>query len=189
MPQVDRKDFCMDNQQPYPLPENEARRLQALYTYAIMDTLPEAVFDDVVALASSICGTPIALISLLDSDRQWFKAKVGIEVEQTARSEAFCSHAIMHPEDVFVVPDAERDERFKCNPLVEGEPHIRFYAGASILTPDGYALGTVCAIDREPRELTHSQQTSLALLARLVGHLLDSRWVWREETGGASTAG
>ena len=172
----------MDQHLSYPVPDNEAERLQALYTYAIMDTLPEAVFDDVVGLASSICGTPIALISLLDSDRQWFKAKVGIEVEQTARSEAFCSHAIMHPEDVFIVPDAQRDERFKCNPLVEGEPHIRFYAGASIMTPDGYALGTVCAIDREPRELTPSQQMSLALLARLVGHLLDSRWVWREET-------
>jgi two-component system, NtrC family, sensor kinase len=174
----------MDQNSSYPVPDNEAERLQALYTYAIMDTLPEAVFDDVVALASSICGTPIALISMLDSDRQWFKAKVGIEVEQTARSEAFCSHAIMQPDDVFVVPDALKDERFKYNPLVEGEPKIRFYAGASILTPDGYAVGTVCTIDTKPRELTASQQMSLALLARLVGHLLDSRWVWREETVG-----
>jgi GAF domain-containing protein len=165
----------------FPTPDNEAQRLQALYTYAILDTLPEAVFDDVVGLASSICGTPIALISLLDSDRQWFKAKVGIEVEQTARSEAFCSHAIMHPDDVFVVPDALQDERFKCNPLVEGDPHIRFYAGASIMTPDGYALGTVCAIDREPRELSTSQQLSLAMLARLIGHFLDSRRAWREQ--------
>jgi two-component system, NtrC family, sensor kinase len=172
----------MHNHPSYPMPDNEAERLQALYTYAIMDTLPEAVFDDVVGLASSICGTPIALVSLLDSDRQWFKAKVGIEVEQTARSEAFCSHAIMSPEDVFVVHDARQDERFECNPLVEVEPHIRFYAGASIMTPEGYALGTVCAIDRQPRELNASQQMSLALLARLVGHLLDSRWVWREES-------
>ncbi|MFM8898484.1 MAG: GAF domain-containing protein [Burkholderiales bacterium] len=173
----------MDDSLSYPVPDNEAERLQALYTYAILDTLPEAVFDDVVGLASSICGTPIALISLLDSDRQWFKAKVGIEAEQTARSQAFCSHAIMHPDDVFVVPDARQDERFKCNPLVEGEPRIRFYAGASIMTPDGYALGTVCAIDREPRELTASQQLSMAMLARLVGHLLHCRWIWREQVG------
>lgn len=172
----------MDKHLSYPVPDNEAQRLQALHAYAILDTLPEAVFDDVVGLASSICGTPIALISLLDSDRQWFKAKVGIEVEQTARSEAFCSHAIMHPDDVLVVPDAQHDERFNCNPLVEGEPHIRFYAGACIVTPEGYALGTVCAIDREPRELTPSQQLSLVMLARLVGHLLDRRWVWREES-------
>ncbi len=170
----------MDMQLPFPVPANEAERLQALHAYAILDTLPEAVFDDVVGLVSSICEVPIALISLLDEDRQWFKAKVGIEAEQTARSEAFCSHAIMNPEDVFVIPDTQQDSRFRCNPLVEGDPRIRFYAGASIVTPGGYAVGTVCAIDRVPRELSHSQQLALVMLARLVGHMLDRRWVWRE---------
>ena len=175
----------------FPVPANEAQRLKALYSYSILDTLPEAVFDDVVGLASAICETPIALISLLDEDRQWFKAKVGIEAEQTARSQAFCSHAIMSPNDVFVVPDAHQDERFRTNPLVEGDPRIRFYAGASILTPDGFAVGTVCAIDRVPRELSAQQQLSLALLARLVGHMLERRWVWAQdhaEAGDGKTA-
>ena len=166
---------------PFPVPANEAQRLKALYSYSVLDSLPEAVFDDVVGLASAICETPIALISLLDEDRQWFKAKVGLEVEQTARSQAFCSHAIMSPDDIFVVPDAQQDERFRTNPLVEGDPYIRFYAGASILTPDGFAVGTVCAIDLVPRELTAQQQLSLAMLARLVGHMLERRWVWVEE--------
>ncbi len=146
---------------------NDAARVDALQKYAILDSEPEQAFDDLTLLASYICKTPIALISLVDEDRQWFKAKVGISATETSRDIAFCSTAIQQTE-VFVVPDTLKDERFRTNPLVVSEPHIRFYAGAPLINEDGYALGTLCVIDRAPRNLADDQEAALKALSRLV---------------------
>ncbi len=156
-----------------PLPDTEAQRLAKLRSYGVLDTLPQIAFNDIVALASSICGTPVALISLIDRDRQWFKAKTGIDVEQTGRDIAFCAHAILQPQQVMVVEDARQDERFRDNPLLEGELGLRFYAGAPIVTEDGHALGTVCVIDTQPRQLSPAAEESLRILSRLVVNLLE----------------
>ena len=150
-----------------PLPKNEAARRAALASYAILDTDPEPSFDDLNHLASFICKTPIALITLVDEHRQWFKSRVGLSTEQTSRDIAFCSHAILQ-DDIFVVPDALQDERFRENPLVAGEPHIRFYAGVPLVNDDGYALGTLCVIDQIPRELSATEKEALKALSRLV---------------------
>ena len=146
---------------------NDAARVDALQKYAILDSEPEQAFDDLALLASYVCKTPIALISLVDEDRQWFKAKVGISATETSRDIAFCSTAIQQG-DVFVVPDALQDERFRTNPLVVSEPSIRFYAGAPLINEDGYALGTLCVIDRTPRNLAADQEVALKALSRLV---------------------
>lgn len=156
-----------------PIPPNEAERLAALHSYAILDTLSEQAFDDVTFLASLILKTPIALISLIDRDRQWFKSKLGIEASQTPREDAFCAHALMQPDDVFVVSDARADARFANNPLVTGNPHIRFYAGAPLLSVDGFAVGTVCVIDNKPREINTDDMRALRALSRLVTVLLE----------------
>jgi signal transduction histidine kinase len=150
------------------LPENEERRLAKLNSLGILDTLPQRAFDDITALASAICGTPISLISFIDKDRQWFKSSVGIDIGQTPREVAFCSHAILHPDEVMVVEDATLDPRFHDNPLVSDDPSVRFYAGAPIVTDDGFALGTVCVIDQQSRQLDPSQLQSLRSLANLV---------------------
>jgi len=153
---------------------NEAARVEALHRYAILDTEPEQTFDDLVLLASFICKTPIALISLVDEDRQWFKSRVGLSVSETPREIAFCATAIQQP-DLFVVPDTLNDERFRNNPLVVSEPNVRFYAGAPLIDEEGHALGTICVIDRIPRELAPDQQEALKALSRLVLAQLEFR--------------
>ncbi|MFT6896858.1 MAG: signal transduction histidine kinase/CheY-like chemotaxis protein [Paraglaciecola sp.] len=150
-----------------PPTSDEAARLQALREYDVLDTQAEKFFDDLTLLASEICGTPIALISLIDSDRQWFKSKVGLDAEETSRDIAFCSHAI-HQQHIFEVCDTLKDIRFFDNPLVTSDPHIRFYAGTPLLTPGGYAIGTLCAIDSQPRILTPGQRQALETLGHSV---------------------
>lgn len=154
--------------------ENEKKRLKVLWQYDVLDTMPEEMFDDLTELAASICGAPIALISLVDEDRQWFKSKIGTTLTETARGISFCSKAIEQP-DLFIVPDATRDERFRLSPLVTEEPRIRFYAGAPLITPDGYALGTLCVLDQVPRELNATQKRALTILARHVVAQLELR--------------
>lgn len=157
------------------LPQNETARLQVLRQYQILDTICETAFDDLTLLAAEICGTPIALISLIDESRQWFKSKVGLEAESTPRDLAFCSHAIQQPNDVLIIPDTLLDDRFVANPLVTSDPHIRFYAGAPLITPEGYALGTLCVIDRVPREFSPKQVQALRSLSRQVIAQLELR--------------
>ena len=153
----------------------EARRMAALHRYRILDTLPERAYDDIVQLASALCGTPIATVTLIDSERQWFKASLGTEDRQTARDIAFCDHAIRQPDEMLVVSNATLDPRFADNPLVTGGPGIRFYAGMPLVSVDGEALGTVCVIDRKPRELTPAQYDGLRALGRQVVALLELR--------------
>ncbi len=152
----------------------EGARQAALDSYDILDTSPEEEYEDITRLASQICRTPIALISLMDGERQWFKSRLGLGASQTSRDVSFCAYAL-HQSDVLVVPDARLDPRFWDNPLVTGEPHIRFYAGAPLLTPGGHTLGTLCVMAPEPRTLTPEQQSALQALARQVVALLELR--------------
>jgi PAS domain S-box-containing protein len=157
-----------------PMPINEKERLNALKRYDILDSDPEQFFDDLVELASFICDAPISLITFIDEDRQWYKSKKGIEGSGSARDVAFCAHAIMQNE-LFIVPDALFDKRFVNNPYVTADPEIRFYAGAPLITSDGYALGTLCVLDRQPRELTAEQARAIKSLSRQVVAQLELR--------------
>jgi len=145
--------------------ETEKRRLNVLWQYEVLDTIPEQLFDDLTELAAVICEAPIALISMVDERRQWFKSRFGTTLEETSRDVSFCAYAINQP-DLFIIPDATQDERFAKNPLVTSDPKIRFYAGAPLITPDGYGLGTLCVIDKVPRELRPDQKQALRILAR-----------------------
>lgn len=159
-----------------PLPENEELRLAALKEYQILDSAAEQTYDDLTALAAYLCGVPIAMISLVDKERQWFKARVGVNQQETPRDVAFCAHAILQT-DPLIVHDALNDTRFADSALVTREPYIRFYAGFPLATPKGYALGTLCAIDRKPHELNPEQKKAMQALARQVMALLESRRV------------
>lgn len=156
-----------------PRPANDLERVQALYAYGILDTPPDRQFDDLVEVASYICETPIAIVSLVDADRQWFKAKLGVEAQQTSRDVSFCGHAILQ-EDVFEVRDATQDPRFAGSTLVTGEHGVRFYAGVPLVTDDHFALGTLCVYDRQPRQLRDEQRTALKALGRQVVAMLEA---------------
>ncbi|MCX6116377.1 MAG: GAF domain-containing protein [Proteobacteria bacterium] len=162
-----------------PPKSKEDKRIAALNSYKILDTLAETSYDDLTFVASQICDTPISLVSLVDKDRQWFKSRVGLEASETPRNIAFCTHAI-EGNDVFIVEDASRDARFKANPLVNGDPNIRFYAGAPLVTKEGFGLGTLCVIDRVPRILTEKKIRALEALSRQVVALLEFRKVAAE---------
>ena len=156
-----------------PVPQNEADRLNALEEYNILDTLPEAEFDDITRIASQICGTSISLVTLIDHNRQWFKSHHGLELKETPRNVSFCAHAINIPNEPFIIPDAAKDKRFASNPLVTGDPHISFYAGIPLVNPQGYALGTLCVIDPKAKKLTEEQIQTLQSLGRQIVSLLE----------------
>lgn len=160
----------------------EEERLQELKSYKVLDTPPEKELDELAEIASAICDTPIALVSFVDEKRQWFKSKIGIEVNQTPREDAFCRHTLNRPDDVLVVDDPLNDERFQSNPLVTGAPYIRFYAGAPLKTDAGNVLGTLCVIDNKARQLEDHQKKALKLLARKVMNHLDLRRVLMDQS-------
>ncbi|MEO7433361.1 MAG: sensor domain-containing diguanylate cyclase [Dokdonella sp.] len=160
---------------PPPSPDNELERLVEIERLGLLDSEPEGTYDDLARLASAICGTPVSLVSLIGKDRQWFKARVGMEATQTSRDVAFCAHAINEPDQLFVVRDAREDPRFSDNPLVTGGPNIRFYAGAPLKTASGNALGTLCVIDTEPRTLEPFQVEAMRSLSRQVVSLMELR--------------
>jgi signal transduction histidine kinase/CheY-like chemotaxis protein len=158
-----------------PLPPNEEERLEALRRYDILDTLPERDFDDFTRLASEICQTPIALISLIDDSRQWFKSRVGLEFNETPREFAFCAYALLKPQEMLIIRETLDDERFRDHPAVKDQPWVRFYAGAPLTTDDGLPLGTLCVIDRKPRDLSEEQRSALQALSRQVMRLMELR--------------
>ncbi|MFZ5971346.1 MAG: sensor histidine kinase [Bacteroidota bacterium] len=158
-----------------PIPANEEERIRALNEYRILDTLPDEDFDEITRLASDICRTPISLVSLVDPKRQWFKSRVGLSDSETDRQFSFCAHAINHPQDIFVVNDSRKDSRFADNPYVVGDPHVVFYAGVPLVTPQGYALGTLCVIDSKPRDLSETQMSALRILSKQVIKLFELR--------------
>jgi GAF domain-containing protein len=169
---------------PSPIPQNEARRLKVLWDYGVLDTVPEEIFDDLTELAALVCEAPISLISLIDEERQWFKSTFGTSVQETSRDISFCAHAIMG-QGLFIVPDAIRDNRFASNPFVVSDPKVRFYAGAPLVTADGYALGTLCVLDVKPRNLRPEQKKALEVLSRHTVSLLEMRRRSLANKGGA----
>ena len=157
------------------IPDNEEARLKALYSYSILDTITDPDFDIIVTIASEICGTSISSISLIDKDRQWFKAKKGMDKSETSRNNAFCAHAINDPDHILEVENAAEDPRFHDNPNVVNDPHIAFYAGVPLVDHDGFALGTLCVIDQKPKRLTTTQRETLKALSRQVINLMEMR--------------
>jgi len=157
------------------IPPDDAQRLATLRGYDIMDSPPEQAYDDLVLLAASICQVPMAQVSLVGENRQWFKSKLGVEAAETTRDIAFCAHTILHADRIFEVQDAHADQRFVGSPLVTGAPHIRFYAGAPLVAPDGHSLGAMCVMDRVPRTLTTEQKNSLQALSRTAVAQLELR--------------
>ena len=156
------------------IPSNEVQRLEALRSYGPIEPVPDPDFDELALLAAEICDTPIALVTLVDEDHQWLKGRAGTDLTQTSREVSFCGHAILGT-SIFVVPDTGQDERFADNPFVIGDPHIRSYTGAPLITPEGYALGTVCVIDHRPRTLTREQVKALQALSRRIVALFELR--------------
>lgn len=156
-------------------PENESERLEFLKSINILDTLPEPDYDNITKIAAQICGVPIALVSLIDDKRQWFKSHYGLNATQTPKEFAFCAHAINKPNQPFVVKDSREDERFHDNPLVTGDPHVIFYAGFPLTTNNGLSLGTLCVIDNKPHQLTNEQLETLKALSNQVIKLLELR--------------
>lgn len=156
-------------------PENEFIRLKALKEYSILDTLPEEEYDDITKLASRICETSISTISLIDEKRQWFKSKIGLSATETNRNDSFCAHAIIEPDKIFTVKDSRLDSRFSDNPLVVGEPHVIFYTGVPLVSPEGLSLGTLCVIDDKPKELNEEQLIALKALSNQVVSLFELR--------------
>ncbi|MGA3040109.1 MAG: GAF domain-containing protein [Bryobacteraceae bacterium] len=157
-----------------PIPLNEHARLELLRQYGVLDTAAEPAFDEITARAAEICQTPISLLSFVDRDRAWFKSATGVQLSEISRENSFCAHAICQ-DDVYITTDLLADERFWHNPLVTQKPHFRFYAGMPLLSPEGLALGTLCVIDRKPRELTPEQTDELKNLAKGVILLLEIR--------------
>ena len=157
-----------------PVTENEAVRLDALRRYEILDTPPEQAFDELTSLAAYVCGAPIALITLADEDRLWFKSRIGLTAKETPREVSFCAKTI-HQTDLFVITDTQADEQYRNHPMVISDPHIRFYAGAPLINPEGHPLGTLCVIDIRPREISEEQKEALRSLARQVTGQLELR--------------
>lgn len=159
-----------------PVPSNEAKRLAALRAYRILDTAPEHAYDDITQIAAHICGTPIALMTCVDTDRLWFKSRVGLEVPEIPREQAFCAYTILNAE-AMEVEDTTKDARFATNPTVANAPHIRFYAGAPLVAPSGHAVGSLCVLDQKPRKLSAEQKAALEKLARIVITTMELRRV------------
>lgn len=157
------------------IPDNEKERQKELASYSILDTLPEEDYDNLTAIAAEICGTNISLVSLLDDTRQWFKSHHGVDAEETPKEIAFCAHAINSPDEVFIVQDARKDDRFSDNPLVTEAPHVIFYAGVPLIGEKGLPLGTLCVIDNTPKLLSQSQINSLKALTNQVMNLMELR--------------
>lgn len=156
-------------------PENEEDRQKKLEEYQILDSLPEADYDNITRIASQICNTPISLITLVDQDRQWFKSRHGLDTTETPRAVSFCAHGILQPDEPLIVRNSFEDPRFKDNPLVTSEPHVEFYAGIPLVTPEGHALGSLCVIDDHPRDISQDQIDALKALAGQVVQLLELR--------------
>jgi len=157
------------------IPKNENKRLESLKKYSILDTLPEKEYDEITELASYICETPISLVSLIDEERQWFKSHHGLKVDSTPKNVAFCAHAINDKNNILIIPDSRKDERFHDNPLVTGDPYVIFYAGIPLISSDGYPLGTLCVIDNKPKKLKDSQLKALRSLSNQLMRLFEAR--------------